>query len=174
MQKGGREAQLQVNSWPAGSPSQGACSFLGPPQVTGNVGSAGCMKRPPQPTHMHILVPPVRVSWSTVLSPAHTSSLPGQFHMVLLTAPEPTSPSGPVGAEKAGAALALPVWRGTTRSSVHFYLLLWPVGWLCFPTIQVELNLQKAVQTGNCRGAINITFPSSPFFPPSFIFPPNK
>ena len=70
--------------------------------------------------------------------------------MVLLTVPERTSPTGRVAVEQAGAALTLPVWRGTSPRNIHFYLLLRLVGRF-FPTTQVELNLQKTVQTENFR-----------------------
>ena len=55
---------------PAGAPFQCACSFLGPPQATGKVSSAGCRKEPPQPTQVCTLLLPARVSWSNILCSA--------------------------------------------------------------------------------------------------------
>lgn len=116
------------------------------------------------------------VSWRTIFSPAHieAANLPGQFNMVLLTVPEHTSPTGHVGVEQAGPALTLPVWRGTSPRNIHFYLSLRLVGRF-FPTTQVELNLQKTVQTENFREEQSTLqdFSFQSFFP-SFISPPNN
>lgn len=163
---------------PAGAPSQCACSFLGPPQATGKVSSAGCRKEPPQPTQVCTLLPPARVSWSNIPCP----DLPlGQRVFQVSSAwlfSQSLSPPLPWALwEQRRLGLPLSSASGEAPTPGMFtskYCYGWLVGCF-FQLYKVELNLWKTIQTENCRGAINIIgFSFQSFFPLFILFFPNN